>query len=180
MTKIVAIVGQSNTYKSSILRDLSHYYETAYIPKHFTTRKRRKDDSDFYVFKTHSPSSQNIILSSGESGHEYGILGRVSDFNSHDLIFVVVSFKDITTLRNISSINKFELLVIALYSSNLKKRLLQSYKYDDEEMKYRLKTNTVDLKNYFLSKYSDDLLFDIEQNYYSEILNVIKMRIGEN
>ncbi|MCD2257452.1 hypothetical protein FHQ08_12220 [Lactobacillus sp. CC-MHH1034] len=179
MKKIVIdICGESMTGKSSLINEISKFNGLV-LPRHVTTRNHRGDDTDFYKFINSKQliDRKKIWIMSGKPGHTYGI----ENFNFENAL-INSSLKDIPNLVKKSIEEKFKILFIVLYSSNLIDSLKHAQRYSNKEIEYRKKTNMRDFEDFLNGAYLNTthqkyLFFDAEYESKKEILEKAKIEI---
>lgn len=188
--KIIAIMGPSGAGKTTLGKNLSSRLKLI-IPKHCTTRERRKDDEDgFYRYLTHDIYKQNLdnnkfLISSGdgqivkkECGNFYGVLKEdcLAAWEKSDSIVLFVSYKDIETLKKIEQ-NGLEVDIINLTFKNIEKgmkeRLIGNKERNQSpiDINNRIQIALDDTNKYqkLLETYAKTIIYtdllDIEQTY---------------
>ncbi len=183
--RIIAITGPSGSGKTTLGRRLAEVFHYE-IPKHSTTRQKRKDDlKGFYRYLTHDEyknlyEQQEFLISSGdgkeikkEYGNFYGILKKdcVNAYEKSDTLVLFVSYKDIYQLVELRQVG-FQVDIINLTFTNIEKgvkmRLVgnRERNHSLNDINSRIKNAMLDAQNYqkALENYANVTL-------YTDVLN---------
>lgn len=197
--EIVAIIGPSGSGKTTLGFNLSLKNKIE-IPRHVTTRDRRKDDfPGFYRYFTHDEylyyyNNGQFIISSGDNtiiskkyGNFYGVLYNdcIESWKLSDTILLFSSYKDINTLNQLREKYDVKILNITFINivEGMKNRLVNNHErnHTKEDIDKRIASALKDYENYndLVQKYSDASIYTDILNIhetYEEACNILKLK----